>query len=76
MIDIEKVLQQDDADKFFDYIKNQKRRYYSLDLGKYIRLEMLLYQFSFQAGYSYEKSEEQSHIINFTLGIFAINFMW
>lgn len=55
---------------------NRKRRYFSLDLGEHIRLEMLLYQFSVQAGYSFDDMEAQPHLLWITLGIFSLNISW
>lgn len=77
MIDLKKILDdQEESDKFFEYIKNRKRRYYSRDIGKHVRVELLLYQFSFQIGYSFDNDDEFPHLFHITIGIFSLVIDW
>jgi len=77
MKDLKKILDdQDSADRFFDYIMSHKKRYYQWNPLPWLRMEMILYQFSFQIGYSYDKDDEQSSIFTIVIGIFALNILW
>ncbi len=62
--------------KLISYTKVVKRRYYSLDLGKHVRIELLLYQFAFNIQYSYDDQEQQGNLFTITIGIFSVCFMW
>lgn len=76
MIDLKKALDQEEAAQYIDMIMSRKRRYFSRNLGKHIRVEMLTYQFSFQIGYSFDQDDEFPNLFHITVGIFSLNIDW
>lgn len=75
MIDIEKILSDQEEEKALDWIVNRKIRA-KFWHGKHHTFAILWYQFSFELGYSYDSDDEYPNLITICLGIFSLTIDW
>ena len=70
------ISDQEFVKRFYGLLKDWKRRYQEINLGKHIRLSFHRRNCDLRIGHSFEKSEGQPHIIIFTILYFSLEITW
>lgn len=76
MNDLKKSLDEVAATQYIDKIMSRKRRYFSRDIGKHIRVEMHTYLFGINLSYSFDEDDEFPNLITLTFGMFSLVIDW